>query len=417
MVHHTMILAWSMVVFVNVPAICASEDQRNDTESEMYIGCFKVTISNGKKTSASSVAQCRSYCSNNENNMIALRNGHECFCVVRADAKVHASECNISCSGDKKLCGGNSSYVVYRVKEVRSVSNSILGKINLNTDDHKYKFVRGYGEFSFASCSEICSSYNLTYFFMLPKKVNNCICFVQGIEPDLDLADKGTCQIPCPTGSQCDVCFSYNIDSYVMIFTNCLSLNGDCGKELKCVVVAVNGRSYHECVCPKGKVLNRFQRCESYRVNLAYLKKAYIYYEDASSLLDGSQVTDGLIVQETSTKLGVRWIGVQLMKDYYIAYVTVFNSLRYTGADGPYLKNFSVGLGNVSRSILNDFSMEAVVLCGDFSSESNEGIPMRIFCENTAVTTNFVVVYPKDGTKNSNIGLNEIEVYPLGKEK
>ncbi|ESO02466.1 hypothetical protein HELRODRAFT_161738 [Helobdella robusta] len=164
---------------------------------ESYIGCYRNISLTKTVASVGSVGECSLECTDESNNMIALKSRKECNCIGRSE-----------------VCG------CYHLGHET--------KAAIFATRFQYDFQRGVSTYSHCR-NKNNGSYEITA---------NC--------PD-----------GCDPGWRGDSCRE----------RDCSSGGGDCPVEMECIESTVNGNKYVECVCPPGKVRNKWYQCEVFRLN------------------------------------------------------------------------------------------------------------------------------------------------------
>ncbi|ESO02501.1 hypothetical protein HELRODRAFT_161778 [Helobdella robusta] len=429
---------------------------------ESYIGCYRNISSTKTVASVGSVDECSLKCTDESNNMIALKSGEECNCIGRLDSAVASSQCDVPCTnGD--ACGGSDSYSVYKSKP-RVMHDSHASMDNRHNRSIEMTLPADY---TLETCAHFCLETNHTFFQKiadgkcecfqeLAVKVGNmavficdqsclydpaeiCDCHHIGYESDETVIfatrfqydfqrgastyshcnNRGSerfqvtkCSDGCEGGWRGDWCRE----------RDCRVWNGDCGSELNCVQLTVNGNEYVECVCPRDTVRNKWNKCEVMRKNLALNKPSYCstqFFSGVDFKYDPLYLTDGMYDGFHLSHIGDNnpaWLAVDLLNSYHVGFVRAYNRWTDNADHLERMSKFVVRLNETFNVSSRCDIRNKTNLCG-YGPENalQSGNPMIVFCENFALLSQFVIIQQSDDKfHNGNTALAELEVFEAG---
>ncbi|ESO02489.1 hypothetical protein HELRODRAFT_161763 [Helobdella robusta] len=431
---------------------------------ESYIGCYRNISSTKTVASVGSVDECSLECTDESNNMIALKSGKECNCIGRLDSAVASSQCDVRCA-NRDACGGRDSYSVYKSKP-RKTHDDYASFETRQTDVILITLPNTY---TFEMCAHFCFETNYTFFQKIdPSK--RCGCFQEH-----GTGNSYFTNLICMTCSsnRSEVCrcyhqghrekitifatrFQYDFQRGVSTYSHCRNRNngsyeitancpdgcdpgwrgdscrerdcssggGDCPVGMECIESTVNGNKYVECVCPSGKVRNKWYQCEVFRKNLALHKPPYysshIYEHDGVMgahnkihLTDGNY--DGHHVSHLFDDMPC-WMAVDLLSLYCVGFIRAYNRISQKTEFLERLDKFVVRLNETFDVSNREDIRDKVNLCGYGPEKAIQGgNPMIVFCENFTILTRFVFIQPSDkGMEDGHSALAELEVFEAG---
>ncbi|ESO02432.1 hypothetical protein HELRODRAFT_161703 [Helobdella robusta] len=432
---------------------------------ESYIGCYRNISSTKTVASVGSVNECSLECKGESNNMIALKSGKECNCIGRLDSAVASSQCDVPCA-NRDACGGRDSYSVYKSKPRKTHDDyasfeSRQRDVILKTLPNTY---------TFEMCAHFCFETNYTFFQKIDTS-NRCGCFQEH-----GTGNSYFTKLICNTCSsdRSEVCrcyhqgheekiaifatrFQYDFQRGVSTYSHCRNRNngsyeitancpdgcdpgwrgdscrerdcssgrGDCPVGMECIESTVNGNKYVECVCPPGKVRNKWYQCEVFRKNLALHKPPYYSstYDEHDNptmgahykihLTDGNY--DGYHISHILDAMPA-WMAVDLLSLYCVGFIRAYNRINQWTDFLKRMDKFVVRLNETFDVSNREDIRDKVNLCGFGPEEAIQGgNPMIVVCENFTILTRFVFIQPSDERmKDHHTALAELEVFEAG---
>ncbi|ESO02520.1 hypothetical protein HELRODRAFT_161801 [Helobdella robusta] len=443
------------IIFINLSSVVhAAIDLK-----ESYIGCYRNISSTKTVASVVSVDECSQECKLEINNMIALKNGENCNCIERLDSAVASSQCDVPCD-NKDACGGSDSYSVYKSKP-RVMHDAYAGFLYRQAG---YILVILPKNYTLEMCAHFCFETNHTFFQTI--KVNNCSCF-ENPKLGVGLVKNQLCE-KC-NHFQNEVCncyfetyqlmntifttrFQYDFQRGVSTYSHCRNRNkgnyeitancpdgcdpgwrgdscrerdcssggGDCPVGMECIESTVNGNKYVECVCPPGKVRNKWYQCEVFRKNIALNKPPYYSsHRSVNERMLPSFLTDGIysgyFVSHISDSMPA-WMAVDLLSLHCIGYIRAYNRVSSTEDMLSQMDKFVVRLNETLNTTSQDDIRNQTNLCG-YGPENalQDGYPMIVLCKNSSLFSQFVIIQQSDEKMHQGVtSLAELEVFEVG---
>ncbi|ESO02441.1 hypothetical protein HELRODRAFT_161712 [Helobdella robusta] len=462
------ILSLFLIISTNLSSIAhAAIDLK-----ESYIGCYRNISSTKTVASVGSVNECSLECTDESNNMIALKSGKECNCIGRLDSAVASSQCDVRCA-NRDACGGRDSYSVYKSKP-RKTHDDYASFERHQRDDILKTLPNTY---TFEMCAHFCFETNYTFFQKIDTS-DRCGCFQEH-----GTGSSYFTRLICDTCSsdRSEVCkcyhqgyetktaifatrFQYDFQRGVSTYSHCRNRNngsyeitancpdgcdpgwrgdscrerdcssggGDCPVGMECIESTVNGNKYVECVCPPGKVRNKWYQCEVFRKNLALHKPPYysshLFEHDNSEicshykihLTDGNY--DGYRISHLDDAMPA-WMAVDLLSLYCVGFIRAYNRISQLPEMLLRMDKFVVRLNETFDVSNREDIRDKVNLCGYGPEKAIQGgNPMIVVCENFTILTRFVFIQPSDEKMNdqssrsnrSSTALAELEVFEAG---
>ncbi|ESO02418.1 hypothetical protein HELRODRAFT_161685 [Helobdella robusta] len=432
---------------------------------ESYIGCYLNISSTKTVASVGSVNECSLECTDEINNMIALKSGKECNCIGRLDSAVASSQCDVLCA-NRDACGGRDSYSVYKSKP-RKTHDDYASFETRQTDVILMTLPNTY---TFEMCAHFCFETNCTFFQEIDTS-NKCGCF-QEHGTGSSYFTKLICDTCSSDGSKVCKCYHQGHEEKITIFAtrfqydfqrgvstyshcrnrikgnyeitancpdgcdpgwrgdscrerDCSSDGGDCPVGMECIESTVNGNKYVECVCPPGKVRNKWYQCEVFRKNLALHKPPYYSstYDEHDNptmgahykihLTDGNY--DGYHISHILDAMPA-WMAVDLLSLYCVGFIRAYNRINQMTEMLKRMDKFVVRLNETFDVSNREDIRDKVNLCGYGPEEAIQGgNPMIVVCENFTIFTRFVFIQPSDERmKDHHTALAELEVFEAG---
>ncbi|ESN94022.1 hypothetical protein HELRODRAFT_180449 [Helobdella robusta] len=390
-----------------------------------YIGCYKdAFIESLHFKFVNSVKECSVYCKTSVYHKIALQAGRLCHCISLLTSALPSSDCHMKCANGE-ACGSLDACSVYSIKpqEYHEV---------VFFYDHRLAAIQTTLEikvpYTLQMCGEFCSEINGNFFSNI--KSGLCECFLHlevktfkvsnNIKNEKCEYDPGqVCQRNLIGDANSSAVFLVSqlyefqrgVSSYShcsnnannkkleLVYScksgcsrswkgescrerNCADNNGDCGSEMKCVESVVNGGKYVECVCPRGKVINRNKQCEVHRQNIAVFKRRHFSADfqlpNAASL--------NLALSQNNVKLS--WLAVDLENFYYVGYVVAYSQVVKNIELLHILDYFDVKLSETFNIIGNYDFRDHVKVCGSWMHQARLWVlPMKVICRDFTFAT------------------------------
>ncbi|ESN99974.1 hypothetical protein HELRODRAFT_176275 [Helobdella robusta] len=429
-----------------------------------YIGCYKFILPT-RHSIVDSVSTCQKHCREERNNLLALKNGSQCYCTTRLDSAVSSSHCNVSCSaGDD--CGGREVFSVYKGKP--RVMHDDLFASNLNWT--KQFILRSNVSHTLEACAHFCIEINITHFTNMIDGECNCLHDYDDFTPS---RSQLICDHYCPEDRNeiCGCRYAGDVDNNNILYgtrfqydfqrgtsayshcshdgsvaertklnttaniyeiksckvcdegwkgdscreRDCTTNNGGCGSEMKCVVSTVNEFQYTECVCPHGTVRNRRYLCEVFRHNLAAGKKFYLSSVSNKFGFEAKYLNDGgyrsaEVDDESST-----WMAVDLLYFYCVGFVRAHERISLDKKMFNRANKLAVKLNESFNVETKVDARNALKLCGYGPDQQaiRGSQPLIVICNNFTLLSRFVIIEPSD-TASSKMALEGFEVYEVG---
>ncbi|ESO02495.1 hypothetical protein HELRODRAFT_161770 [Helobdella robusta] len=431
---------------------------------ESYIGCYRNISSTKTVATVGSVNECSLECTDERNNMIALKNGEECNCIEKLDSAVASSQCDVICDNVDD-CGGSHTYSVYKSKP-RVMHDTYLS-VKIRQTENIMMILPA--SFTLEMCAHFCFETNHTFFQTI--KSGRCSCFQEHqitggyVQEQICEKCKHDLNEVCEcyhknhqskttifsTRSQYDFqrrvstyshCRNRNNGSYE-ITTNCpdgcdpgwrgdscrerdcSSDGGDCPVGMKCIESTVNDENFVECVCPSGKVRNKWYQCEVFRMNIALHKPPYYSSLWPSGTVDGmyskNQVylTDGIhngyFISHINDVMPA-WMAVDLLNLYCVGFIKAYNRLAAVPQNVDRMNKFVVRLNETFDTTSKNDIRNQTNLCGYGPEKAiQSGNPMVVFCEDFTIFSRFVIIQQSDERLHEGVAsLAELEVFEAG---
>ncbi|ESO10342.1 hypothetical protein HELRODRAFT_183713 [Helobdella robusta] len=431
---------------------------------ESYIGCYRNISSTKTVASVGSVDECSQECTDENNSMIALKDGEECNCIERLDSVVASSQCDVICDNDD-ACGGSDSYSVYKSKP-RVMHDAFLSVDNHQPED----IVMILPAFStLEMCAHFCFETNHTFFQTI--KNGSCSCF-QEHQVTLGYVQEQICEKCTYDLNEVCECYHKNYQDKTTIFStrsqydfqrgvstyshcrnrnngsyeitekcpegcdpgwrgdscrerDCSSGGGGCPNGMGCIESMVNDDDYVECVCPPGKVRNKWYQCEVYRKNIALHKPPYyssIWPLETSHglfLISPVYLTDGIhngyFISHIFDSMPA-WMAVDLLNLYCVGFIRAYGRLNAVLHIVGRMDRFVVRLNETLDTTSKNDLRTQTNLCGYGPEKAiQSGNPMVVLCEDFTIFSQFVIIQQSDERLHEGVtSLAELEVFEAG---
>ncbi|ESO02491.1 hypothetical protein HELRODRAFT_161766 [Helobdella robusta] len=431
---------------------------------ESYIGCYRNISSTKTVASVGSVNKCSQECTDERNNMIALKSGKECNCIEKLDSAVASTQCNVPCD-NKDACGGKDSYSVYKSKP-RKTHDTYISVNDRQTENIMMNLP---ASFPLEMCAYFCFETNHTFFQTI--KSGRCSCF-QEHQITLGYVLEQICEKCKHDLNEVCECYHKNHQAKTTIFStrsqydfqqevstyshcrnrnngsyeitakcpdgcdpgwrgdscrerDCSSGGGDCSVGMECIESTVNGNKYVECVCPSGKVRNKWYQCEVFRKNIALHKPPYYssfwltesldgkYFKKKVYLTDG--IHNGYFISHINDVMPA-WMAVDLLNLYCVGFIRAYNRFIAESHISNRMDKFVVRLNETFDTTSKNDIRNQTNLCGYGPEKAiQSGNPMVVFCEDFTIFSQFVIIQQSDERLHEGVtALAELEVFEVG---